>query len=58
MVSASKDIKALNMRLAKMFAPGKKQMILTPDGSNYEFHMSEGENMFARINMKGIREPL
>ena len=45
------------MRLAKLFAPGKKQVVLATDGSNFDFHMSEAENMYARINTKGIREP-
>jgi hypothetical protein len=58
MVRTSREVKALNMRLAKLFAPGKKQLVLVPDGSTYEFHMSEGENMYARINIKSIREPL
>ena len=58
MIRTSREIKAMNMRLAKLFAPGKKLLDLVPDGSSFEFHMSEGENMYARINLKGIREAL
>ena len=58
MIRTSREIKAMNMRLAKLFAPGKKLLDLVPDGSSFEFHMSEGENMYARINLRGVREAL
>ena len=58
MIRTSREIKAINMRLAKLFAPGKKLLDLVPDGSSFEFYMSEGEIMYTRINLKGIREAL
>jgi|LauGreDrversion4_2_1035121.scaffolds.fasta_scaffold4273102_1 hypothetical protein len=45
------------MRLQRLFAPGKKQMIITADGSSYDLNLADGETMYARLSTKNVREP-